>query len=232
MKDFLRKYGIWTLVVIALALFAYWFIENRSIKGVKQLDASQINELVNVIGEHIVLPKPLDVASVQVATVQDAEAVKKASQFFVEAKNGDQLVIFPTKVVLFRPSENRIVNMSAPSGVQESKEEIPNLVEETPKEDVAKVATKPLTVEIRNGSGKSGLATVFKTKLKDITQLQITKIGNASKDSYTTTIIVNKENYATPELSNAITGTVQKNIPEGESESTADILIILGRDAQ
>lgn len=233
MKDFLRKYGVWALVAIALLLLGYWFIQNRSIDGVKQLDASQINELITSVGQHIVLPEPLDTSVVQVATVKDAEAIKKSSQFFIEAKNGDQLIIFPTKIVLFRPSENRIVNMSAPSGVQESKQEIPSLVEgEVEKKETEKVANKSLSVEIRNGSGKAGLASVFKTKLKDITQLQITKVGNASKDSYATTIIVNKENYATPELLNTITGTVQKELPEGEAQSAADILIILGKDAQ
>lgn len=232
MKDFLRKYWMWFVAGVVIVLASYWFLDTRSIQGVKQLDASQINELVRVVGERVVLPEPLDVASVRVATVQDAEAVRKSSQFFKEAQNGDQLIIFPTKIVLFRPSENLVVNMSAPSGVQENKEEIPTPAadDSVPSDEV--VEQKVLTVEIRNGSGKSGLASTFKDKLKNLAMFEVTKVGNAAKDSYEKTVIVNKENYSITDLSNTISGTVQGDMPEGEPSSSADIVIILGKDAK
>lgn len=232
MKDFLRKYWMWFVAGVVIVLASYWFLDTRSIQGVKQLDASQINELVRVVGERVVLPEPLDVASVRVATVQDADAIRKSSQFFKEAQNGDQLIIFPTKIVLFRPSENLVVNMSAPSGVQENKEEIPSPTtsDSAPNDEV--VAQKVLTVEIRNGSGKSGLASVFKDKLKNLATFEVAKVGNAAKDSYEKTVIVNKENYSITDLSSTISGTVQTDMPEGEPSSSADIVIILGKDAK
>ena len=35
-----------------------------------------------------------------------------------------------------------------------------------------------------------------------------------------------------PDISSVLKGTSQKELPEGEVESTADILIILGKDSQ
>lgn len=232
MKDFFRKYWIWCVVGVALLLAGYWFMDTRSIQGVKQLDAAQINELVRVVGERVVLPEPLDVATVRVATVQDAEAIKKSSQFFKEAQNGDQVIIFPTKIVLFRPSQNLVVNISAPSGVQENKEEIPNPTAENtePSQDTA--TQKVLTIEIRNGSGKSGLASVFKAKFNDLDMFDVAKVGNAAKDSYEKTLIINKDDHNISNLSNIVTGTVQKDLPAGETPSLADIVIILGKDAK
>lgn len=239
MKSFLRTYGLLLVVVVGLIAGGYWYIENRSLQGIAELDATQVEKLVEVVGKHVVLPEPLDVSQVQVAAVQDAEKLKPVSQFFKDAQNGDQLIIFPTKLVLFRPSENKVVNISAPSGIQENAESIPSVVTSstTPTTDTddasaQKVVSRTLIVEIRNGSGKTGLAGVIKTKLATFPQLNVTKTGNAAKDSYTTTVIVNKENFMLPDISSVLKGTSQKELPEGEVESTADILIILGKDSQ
>lgn len=237
MKSFLRTYGLVLIAVVVLIAGGYWYMENRSLQGIAELDATQVEKLVEVVGKHIVLPEPLDVSQVQVAAVQDAGKLKPVSQFFKEAQNGDQLIIFPTKLVLFRPSENKIVNISAPSGIQENAENIPSVATSsttptTENTSEQKVVSRTLTVEIRNGSGKTGLAGVIKTKLATFSQLNVTKTGNAAKDSYTTTIIVNKENFMLPDMSSVLKGTSQKELPEGETETTADILIILGKDSQ
>lgn len=234
MKAFLRTYGIILLVILGIIIGGYWYLQNRTLQGISELDATQVAELVKVVGKHVVLPEPLDVSKVQVAGVQDAEKLMQMSQFFKDAQNGDQLIIFPTKLVLFRPSENKIVNISAPSGVQESSESIPDITKiNTGDETIEqKVVSRTLTVEIRNGSGKTGLAGVVKGKLATFPQFSVSKTGNAAKDSYETTVIVNKENFMLPDISSVIKGSTQTNLPDGEKETTADILIILGKDAQ
>lgn len=234
MKAFLRTYGLILLVILGIIIGGYWYLQNRTLQGIAELDATQVAELVKVVGKHVVLPEPLDVSKVQVAGVQDAEKLMQVSQFFREAQNGDQLIIFPTKLVLFRPSENKIVNISAPSGVQESSESIPDITKVNTEDSSTeqKVVSRTLTVEIRNGSGKTGLAGVVKGKLATFPQLSVSKTGNAAKDSYETTVIVNKENFMLPDISTAVKGSTQAGLPEGEKETTADILIILGKDAQ
>lgn len=236
MKAFLRTYGLMVIVLIGVLVGGYWYMQNRTLQGIAELDATQVAKLVEVVGKHVVLPEPLDVSQVQVAAVQDAEKLMKVSQFFKDAQNGDQLIIFPTKLVLFRPSQNKIVNISAPSGIQENSEAIPSVVTSTATTTdttaAPKVVSRTLTVEIRNGSGKTGLAGVIKTKLATFPQLSVSKTGNAAKDSYEATVIVNKENFSLPDMGAVIKATTQTTLPEGEAETKADILIILGKDAQ
>lgn len=237
MKAFLRTYGIFLVALVFILMGGYWYIQNRSMQGISELDATQVARLVEVVGKHVVLPEPLDVSQVQVAAVQDAEQLMKVSQFFKDAQNGDQLLIFPTKLVLFRPSQNKIVNISAPSGIQENAADIPSVVASntsttTVTEADPKVVSRTLTVEIRNGSGKTGLAGTVKTKLATFPQLSVSKTGNAAKDSYENTIVVNKEGFALPDMASVLKGTSQAILPEGEVETKADILIILGKDAQ
>jgi hypothetical protein len=237
MKVFLRTYGIFLIALFCILTGGYWYLENRSMQGVSELDATQVAKLVEVVGKHVVLPEPLDVSQVQVAGVQDAAQLMKVSQFFKDAQNGDQLLIFPTKLVLFRPSQNKIVNMSAPSGIQENASEIPSVVTSntattTITEVAPKVVSRTLTVEIRNGSGKTGLAGTVKTKFAAFPQLSVSKTGNAANESYENTIIVNKEGFALPDITSVLKGTTQVTLPEGEVETKADILIILGKDTQ
>lgn len=237
MKVFLRTYGFILVALVALLVVGYWYVQNRSLQGVSQFDTTQVSKLVEVVGKHIVLPEPLDVSQVQVATVQDAERLMKVSQFFRDAQNGDQLLILPTKLILFRPSENKVVNISAPSGIQENAENIPSVVASdsattTITATDAQVVSRTLTVEIRNGSGKSGLAGSIKTKLGTFPQLSVSKTGNAANSSYESTIFVNKDNFALPDISAVIKGTTQTTLPVGEAETSADILIILGKDVQ
>jgi len=237
MKAFLRTYGIFLVVFIFILVGGYWYVQNRSMQGISELDATQVAKLVEVVGKHVVLPEPLDVSQVQVAAVQDAEQLMKVSQFFKDAQNGDQLLIFPTKLVLFRPSQNKIVNISAPSGIQENAENIPSVVASNTSTTTGTqagpiVESRTLTVEIRNGSGKVGLAGTIKTKFGVFPQLSVSKTGNAAKDSYENTIIVNKEGFALPDVASVLKGSIQETLPEGEAETKADILIILGKDAQ
>lgn len=236
--NFLRTYGLAIVLVIVLIISGVWYVQNRTLQGVSQLDAEQVAKLVDVVGELVVLPEPLDVASVQVAAVQDADRLRTVSQFFREANNGDQLLIFPTKLVLFRPSENKIVNMSAPSGVQEMPNDVPSIAsatsttsETTEGDSSSSQPSRTLTVEIRNGSGKTGLAGSIRTRLGTFSQLEVVRTGNASRDSYESSVIINKNNFPLPDISSVVRGTTQQSLPEGESETTADILIILGSDA-
>ena len=62
--------------------------------------------------------------------------------------------------------------------------------------------------------------------------MSVSKTGNASKDSYEKTVIVNKDNFMLPDISSVVKAVSQTSVPEGEKETTADILIILGKDAQ
>lgn len=79
-------------------------------KGAAQAQA-EVDKLVSDVGKLINLPsdeKPT------VATVTDASKVKD-QPFFANAKNNDKVLIYQkaAKAILFRPSENRIIEVGA-----------------------------------------------------------------------------------------------------------------------
>ncbi len=79
-------------------------------KGTQDIQV-ETDKLISDIGKIMILPsdeKPT------IATVTDLEKVKDQA-FFKNAKNGDKVLIYTNakKVILFRPSENRIIEVGA-----------------------------------------------------------------------------------------------------------------------
>jgi hypothetical protein len=54
----------------------------------------------------------------QIATVSDPEAVRKQSEFFANAQEGDLIIAFlkARQIIIYRPSDGKIVNMSVLGG--------------------------------------------------------------------------------------------------------------------
>jgi len=237
MKITAQHIGIGVGVIFVVAA-GYWFLQNRSLRGVEALNSEQVAQLVKEVGEYAVLPEGLDMATVKVAAVQDAEKLIQASAFFKDAKNGDQLLMLPTKLILFRPSERKVVNMSAPAGLQENVATATEVATAQENDEVTQVQTtntltEKITVEIRNGSGVTGLAGVYKTSVpKDITRASVSKTGNATNDAYATTVIVNTKTKNISDIEKVFGVIASTTLPVGEIASNADVLIILGRDAK
>jgi len=224
--------------VIFVAAAGYWFLQNRSLSGVDALNSEQVAQLVKEVGEYAVLPEGLDMATVKVAAVQDAGKLRQASAFFKDAKNGDQLLMLPTKLILFRPSERKVVNMSAPAGLQENVATATEVATAQEKDEVTQIQTtnpltEKITVEIRNGSGVTGLAGVYKISVpKDVTRANVSKTGNAANDAYATTVIVKNNIKNVSDIEKVFGVTASVTLPIGEIVSNADVLIILGKDAK
>ena len=88
---------------------------------------------------------------------------------------------------------------------------------------------EPLTVEIRNGSGIGGLAGKISKEL-DEELYDVIKTGNAANFDYDTTIIVNLTERSVLNLEEKFAELAVEELPDGEAVSTADILLILGKD--
>ena len=104
-------------------------------KGQAQLQ-QEVENLVKEVGKLIALPEDEDPT---VATVTDVEAVKD-QPFFSKAQNGDKVLIYTNarKAILYRPSENRILEVGLvniqqdQNGEQVEGESTEEEVEETP----------------------------------------------------------------------------------------------------
>lgn len=151
------------------------------------------------------------------ATVQDKDLLTKEQSFFEGAENGDVVLIFPksAKAILYSPKRNVIVNAGpVVSGLGDT--------------------TSPLTVEIRNGTDKNGLANTIKEQLSTSALFQVIGIADANKKNYESTILVDTgktvNRDAVGQLAEVLGAKTVNSLPSGEKETNADVVIILGEN--
>jgi len=90
----------------------------------RQLNEKKIKDMVMEVGSLIQLPEGLP----QISTVVDAKSLKENHSFFADAQNGDELLLYPIKAILYRPGTHKIINVTL---IHEGQ-----LVEEPVKKDV------------------------------------------------------------------------------------------------
>ncbi len=217
-----NKISLWTVFVLLAAAALAWNIKLRSdLKHSKQSlanlqtspgknveDARQVLSQVNAL---LVLPAG---ELPTIATVNDLEKLK-GQAFFQNAQVGDKVLIFSQsqKVVLYRPSENKIVEVA-------------------PINTAGAPASAEISIEIRNGSGKIGAGGEFKNQIAVKPGFNVVSLGNAKATYLKTQIIVLDK--AVPEnllseLKRLSGGDVVYSLPEGEAPSSAQVVLILGQ---
>ena len=99
------------IAVVALAGICIWqFSEMQKLRDPAH-SAEQAKQEARELKEKVAKLMQLPDEDATVATVQDAEKLK-GQDFFKDAKNGDKVLIFTAakKAVIYRPSENKIIN--------------------------------------------------------------------------------------------------------------------------
>jgi len=116
-------FGTFLLVLLFLALAGglgyvgklYWDAQNQLkvfrsdvASKVNNLTDEEINVLVADVGKHIALPmeKP------QVVTITNVDQLKINQPFFANAQNGDKILVFTNRVVLYRPSLDKVIDLA------------------------------------------------------------------------------------------------------------------------
>ena len=91
-------------------------------------------------------------------------------------------------------------------------------------------------VILLNGTATPGLTNSAETRLlADNTEIQIVQKANAAQQNYATTQVIALSTSATTvasEIASLFNTTVTQQLPPGESASGADVVVILGTDAQ
>lgn len=221
------------LLVISLSAFAWAFINYKNAqKTITRLSdpaaqqavaEEEVQKYVEKVGELMVLSseeKPL------LATVQDADGLKKEQAFFKDAQNGDIVLIYQDKAILYSEARGKIINVG-PVYLQNQDGQ------SAPAEQVATDAARAqglVVVEVRNGTATTGLARTVSNEFATSTYA-VSSVGDAAKKDYTTTVIVNPSGKNVTALEQQFGVTAVTALPEGEAASTADVLVILGTDA-
>jgi hypothetical protein len=200
-------------------------------------ETDSVEYTLKKLDEKIILPPN---QAPQIARIETPEALAEvqAQPFFQSTQLGDSLVVYPDRVIVYRPSTEKVVTMGVIS--PEKSAELFNTETSAPvvagisAVAVAPTATAPvanITVEIRNGTGTAGLAKKYADQvIKNVPGATVPVTGNAANKNYAKTVIVNTKGIAVPQLETDMGGVAVKELPVGEAVSTADIVIILGAD--
>lgn len=182
------------------------------------------------------------------ATVTDAKTLIAQQAFFAGSENGDQLLLFPRnlKAVLWSPSRNVIVNVgpieqqqSAVTNQQPaSNSPQPTAGPPTGQADAnTAVQNTILTLEVRNGTGKTGYASTAADQIRANAGYSVVKVADAAKKDYPKTVVFSRakndnQKQLVNELAAAFKADIIFDFPSGEKNTEADALVILGDNEQ
>lgn len=216
----LLKFLVVSAVLIAGALF---LVKTKpELLGLAKGDAvvrAELKDLVDKVGKLMSLPEDEEPT---IATVTDIEKVKD-QPFFQKAQNGDKVLIYTNakKAILFRPSENKIIDVGALNIKDQASTQTP-------------APTEPFKVALYNGTSTGGLTNSYEEALKSrFPTATVTVKQNAANTSYPESVIVDLsgKNKALADQLSETFGFPIRDFPEGETRPAADILIILGKNS-
>jgi len=248
--------AIFVLVLVWASIWSYMSYRGaqdklEALKGVvegEQVPARESNDIVEKVRALVVVPEDEDPV---IATVQDADKLAQEQPFYKNVQNGDTVLIYPRaqKAIIYRASEDILVNVGPVQAAKErsssedsAQEDVTDAVldesestetEGNEEQEEAEESLEPVSIEVRNGTGESGLAGKAANQLTRDEKLTVKTVGNAD-GSYDETIIVDTTNGSASEALDAvqsiISGSVVAELPDDERETAAEILVIIGKN--
>jgi len=251
MKEKLLKPKIIISVVVALLiiLLAFFFIQYKKtqselskIKSTNQISTENVSDakkLIEEVSRVMVLPQN---ETPKIVTVSDVEKLKATQPFFQYAKNGDKVLVYTNRAILYDPVAKKIVDVSRLSQSTASAQIAPSpTLNDAPRESPTPVPTpQSITASykftIYNGTKTVGLTKTFETEtlMKKLPSSIVIKKADAKGD-YTKSLIIDISGTKAKEVEQIAVDLGLENaiLPEKETApSGADFLIIIGTDYQ
>lgn len=254
--SFLNKKNIFwmflfVLIVSLVGMSGYFYFQYKKATAV-DAGKNEIASYVLKIGKFMILPEGEEPT---MATVADKERLSSQS-FFAKAENGDKVLFFSKsqKAILYRPSQNMIIEATAMAGgisngtvpnsevVSPAKQSPPVIEESAPvqnqsveqvkNEDVkmGEVVIEDVEVIVNNGTSQKGLAKTVAEKISKLDGVNVVSTGN-TVGNFDKTIVVDfsgKNAGIAEKIASELGGEVG-NLPSSEINPEADILIIAGK---
>lgn len=229
---------IFTLVAGSLGTAGYFYYKyKKAMSGGAAGDES--NSYIAEIKKIMLLPEDEEPT---LATVSDREKLKD-QPFFAKAENGDKVLIYSQakKAILYRPSSNKIIEVTSLTGGLQGESSSPVTEENLPAQETspaaaesnpeAEVQKTPVRVTVCNGTNVKGLAATLAEKISAIAGTEIIQKTNAV-GNYDKTIVIDLtgKNEAMAEKISETLGGETGELPAGETKPDADILIIGGNE--
>jgi len=210
--------GVIALVVCTSSLAVYFYLHARELEKRPDKQNELIQQTISAVSKLIALPAG---EQPTVATISDPEKLK-SQPFFASSVIGDKVLVYQgaKKAILYRPSENKIMEVSSITISDISTQS------STQKQEIR--------VVLYNGTTETGLTkkyeTEFKTKLPNAT---IIDRDNAKRSDYATSLLIDLTGAKETE-GKGLAKTLDMEygtLPKGEIKPTgADFLIIVGED--
>ena len=174
-----------------------------------EVSQEELQSIIAKVGELIILPEGQEP---MVATVQDAEKLALEKPFFIGSQNGDRVLLYQDKAIIYRPEEHKLINVG-PVYVQTNTEE----------QEINKVS-----IDVRNGTSVSGAAQNIADQLVATGVFTTTGVSGAAHTNYVQTIIVNPKDIPLNNLAEELNAVIVQELPENEKATKADLVIIFG----
>src|SRR5665213_1200338 len=212
LRQFTKKYSklLLTVLIIAALVCTTWFISTKHTNSKQK----NLNHVVSRVGQLMLLPSN---EQPTFATVTDK--TKLTDKFLAsKAANGDEVLIYTKNqmVIIYRPGINKIVAVGT--------------VSVDPALSEAKDAT--LTVEDGSNNPQKTQAIIQKIRVA-YPEIKLTDGGKASRQDLPETIVIdnsgNKDNLMFA-LIKVVSGK-QGVLPLGVTNTSTDLLVIVGKDA-
>jgi LytR cell envelope-related transcriptional attenuator len=207
--------------------------------GTKVTD-DQVQRLIERVSRFMVLPSG---ENPSVVILRDVASLAEQQSFYRGAKDGDILIVYSSRAIIYDAKENKLVNVGPivrndatppPSPTSSTSEGMASPSPSLPAGQAGgtPVAPENVKVDVRNGTGTAGLAGATASDLKKNSWITIGSVGDA-QGSFKATVIVDlskgKNPGALAELERILGVKAVTEMPKGEATSTADILVIVGK---
>ncbi|MBT3690255.1 LytR C-terminal domain-containing protein [bacterium] len=203
------------IIVVAAIVYGLSYLNTQNTDeniAEDQLSDAPI-DVLSMLSKHMVLPD----GESNIIVIEDVETLKQQQPFFALANNDDQLIVYSDQAIIYRPSTDMIIKVGAVQ-TEEAAE---------PLSDVS------LTFDIRNGTTVAGQAGILADQIRAVELFEVVNVGDANKKDYATTVIYDltegEKQDAIAVFAQTLGLELVEGFPEGELESEAEVLIILGQ---
>jgi hypothetical protein len=217
-------FGTILFIVIVMACLIQFLLNFKGqIKNQGTLTEQEITIMLSKVSNHIKLPQD---ERPTIATIQDVQIMQNQQPFFKDAKNGDRLILYSSKAIIYSDKEDILVNVG-PIYMETPPSQAPAATGSEPVATTTPEVVETIKVEIRNGGAPKGSAAAWGEKIKALGGFEITGTKNATK-RYAEGVVVNLKGKDISKLKEVFNKEPVSQMPEGEDASTADVLILLG----
>lgn len=211
------------LIVVVVALLAalsgsvYLLMkEKKKSENPTQVATEEANRIKDRLGKLILLPEGVEPT---IATVIDADKLREQNaEFYKNAKNGDKLIVYSDRAILYDMEQNIIINVA------------PIL---NPSDQGALPEGEKLTIDLRSGTSDSAKVTSAQDSINGLgDNYSISGTSDAANKNYSGTTVYDLTNGANEALVNALASafgaTVETTLPAGEAISNSNVVVIVG----